>query len=161
VKLIKADKDQFSFQMDAKERQILFELLSLYPVIPAAHQRLSKNETQAEGNQMLEAALAGLRRENKRQIESLVKSATVWIENEQGYGLFLSAGQLEWLLQVLNDVRVGSWVAMGSPDGHEEALAAVNSETGQYYWAMEVSGHFQMVFLRAITASEKNQTADE
>ena len=33
-----------------------------------------------------------------------------------GLQLTLSGPEIEWLLQVLNDVRVGSWIALGSPD---------------------------------------------
>jgi len=64
--------------------------------------------------------------------------------------LVAHGGQIEWLLQVLNDVRIGAWLAIGSPDGQLETIAIFNEKTAPYFWAMEVSGHFQAVLLKAI-----------
>ena len=57
---------------------------------------------------------------------------------------------MEWLLQALNDIRVGSWLALGSPDGPVEILAALTDKTAPDFWAMEISGHFQAVLLAAV-----------
>jgi hypothetical protein len=159
MKLVRTEKYEYFFQLDRKERQVLLALLALYPVIPAAHQRLSKTENRSEGEQLLEASLATQRNDNKRQIQSMVHGATTLSENQDGCALSLSQAQMEWLLQVLNDVRVGSWIAMGSPNGPEETLAALNMKTGPHFWALEMAGHFQMEFLRAIRAGEKNNPA--
>jgi hypothetical protein len=57
---------------------------------------------------------------------------------------------MEWLLQVLNDVRVGSWLLLGSPDGPAETLAKLSHETASHFWSMEVAGQFQMVLINAM-----------
>ena len=36
MKLIKADQEKFSFQIEKRERQMLFRLLELYPLVPLA-----------------------------------------------------------------------------------------------------------------------------
>lgn len=152
MKFIKADKGVFRFQIDKDEKRLLFEVLGLYPLIPASHARLSKSEERAEDQQMLEEALAGQRREHKKQVLAMLKAKSRFRANKNGYRFSLKAEQMEWLLQVLNDVRVGGWLALGSPDGALEILAALNEKTAPYFWAMEMAGQFQMVLLKAMSA---------
>ncbi len=153
MKFIKADKGRFSFQIDGQEKRLLFEVLGLYPLIPAAHSRLSKSEERAEDQQLLDEALAEQRREHKKQVQAMLKAKSRFRANKKGFRFSLKAAQMEWLLQVLNDVRVGGWLALGSPDGALEILAALNEKTAPYLWAMEVAGQFQMVLLKAMSAS--------
>jgi hypothetical protein len=152
VNFIKADKGIFSFQIDEREKRLLFEVLGLYPLIPASHSRLSKSEERAEDEQLLEQALAEQRRAHKKKVQAMLKAKSRFRANKQGFCFSLKAAQMEWLLQVLNDVRVGGWLALGSPDGALEILAALNEKTAPYLWAMEVAGHFQMVLLKAMSA---------
>ena len=153
MKFIKADKGIFSFQIDGNEKRLLFEVLGLYPLIPASHSRLSKSEERAEDQQLLEEALAEQRRDHKKQVQAMMKAKSRFRANKKGFRFSLKAEQMEWLLQVLNDVRVGGWLALGSPDGALEILAAMNEKTAPYLWAMEMAGQFQMVLLKAMGAS--------
>ena len=66
---------------------------------------------------------------------------------ETGARLSLSPAEVEWLLQVLNDIRVGSWVILGSP---EEKPAELNATTAPHFLAMEMAGYFQMQLLEAL-----------
>jgi hypothetical protein len=150
VKFIKVDKGKCHFQIAAKERVLLFRMLRLYPVIPAAHQRLSRLEDKPEDQELLDAALAEQRAQNKQQALAMMNAKSRFRKNQRGYRFTIPAAQMEWLLQVLNDVRVGSWLALGSPDGPEKALAALNGRTAPHFWAMEISGHFQAVLLEAV-----------
>ena len=59
----------------------------------------------------------------------------------------LSGSELEWLLQVLNDIRVGSWIILGSP---EQWFEAATPQTAPHLWAMELAGAFEMAFLPAV-----------
>ena len=83
MKLIKADKEQFCFQLQAREKQILCKVLGLYPAVPAAHQRISRSNPRPEAQQLLNEALAAQRRDNKTQVEAVVKS--FFHEHEGGY----------------------------------------------------------------------------
>ncbi len=116
MKLIEAGAEQFIFELEPTEQQVLAHLLRLYPLVPAAHQRLSKSEERPECQQLLDEALAAQRRENKKLVETFLQPGTVFSENESGCRFFLPVARMEWLLQVLNDVRVGSWLMLGSPN---------------------------------------------
>ena len=149
MNLIRSTKDQFQFRLGRREKQLLLALLKLYPCLPAAHQPLSKTgglPGRETGQGLLDEALAEQRRENRRQLQALLADPGRFQEQETGWRLSLSPGDLEWLLQVLNDIRVGSWVLLGSP---EERLVQMDEKTAPQYWAMEMSGQFQMGFLEA------------
>ena len=62
------------------------------------------------------------------------------------------AAEVEWLLQVLNDVRVGSWLALGEPERGQEP--AVTAQNARYLLALELCGLFQSVLLAALGVSE-------
>jgi hypothetical protein len=154
VKFIKADGKQFSFQIERREKLLLFQVLRLYPRVPVAHHRLSRTEARPDDQELLESALAAQRREHKKQVLAMLKAKSRFRENKQGYRFSLKPAQMEWLLQVLNDVRVGSWLALGSPDGLAEAFAAMTEKTAPHFYAMEVAGFFQMTLLAAMNGGE-------
>jgi hypothetical protein len=152
VKFLKADGDNFLFQIGRREKNLLFDLLKMYPLTPPAHYRIggSVDNPDAQANQhLLEEALAEHRSENKKQLEAMLQEPDRFVESPTGYRLTLSPYQLEWLLQVLNDIRVGSWLLLGSPDEKTGKRLKLNLQNARYLWAMELSGHFQYVLLSA------------
>ncbi len=152
MKLIRADKDQHVFHLGKKEKQLLLAVLDRYPLIPSAHQPLTQSVAsgQAETDQrLLDEALAELRRENKRQLQSLLSDPRRWHDTETGCRVTLSSADVEWLLQVLNDVRVGSWIILGAPEKDLWDFK-LDKETAPHAWAMEAAGIFQTDLLAAL-----------
>ena len=147
MKLIQAHQEAFTFHLDRKEKLLLFQVLRLYPAIPIAHHRLSKAEERSEDQELLREAVASQRSGNKKLVQALLKSKARFREIQDGFSFTIKASQMEWLLQVLNDVRVGSWLALGSPDGPQAIYQALNERTAPHFWAMEMAGHFQMALL--------------
>ena len=153
MKLIKAVGDQLVFKISKREQRILLEVLKFYPVMPARYQPLSKGASPAvteETQRLLDEALAEQRRQNRTQLDVMLKDAQRFREHEDGYRFTLNAGQTEWLLQVLNDVRVGSWLILGSPDEQHGKPIKLTDRNSQYLWAMEMGGYFQSRFLEAL-----------
>jgi hypothetical protein len=60
--------------------------------------------------------------------------------------------QMEWLLQVFNDIRVGAWLALGEPKDME--LPEITKTNAPYLLAMEVSGQFEAGLLMALGEQE-------
>ena len=150
MNLIRSSKGQLEFHLGKREKQMLLGLLELYPCLPAAHQPLSKSgglPGQAAGQGLLDEALAEQRQDNRRQLQALLADPGRFQQQETGWRLSLSPADLEWLLQVLNDIRVGSWVRLGSP---EERIVGLDEKTAPHYWAMEMCGQFQVRFLEAM-----------
>lgn len=151
MKLIRADKGRFTFGIGKRERSLLFQILQLYPLVPPAHHQLSKSgdgPAHAENQRLLEEALAEQRRENRRQVLTMLNEPTRFRETESGIHFTLTASQVEWLLQVFNDVRVGSWLALGEPE--ELEIPEVNQTNAPYVLAMESAGYFESALLHAL-----------
>ena len=151
---VKAGGGKFSFQLERSEKRLLFQVLRAYPLIPIAHHRLSKSEENLEDQQLLEESLTAQRKESKKLVKRLILAKSYFRANKRGWRWSLKEAQIEWLLQVLNDVRIGAWLATGSPDGQMETMAVFNEKTAPYFWAMEVSGHFQAVLLKALDGGD-------
>jgi hypothetical protein len=155
VKLIQQDGEAFLFHISKREKGLLFEVLKLYPLIPIAHHRVSQATAAPilESQKLLEAALADSTRENKRQLLAMLNRETRLQESDSVHRLKLSAPQMEWLLQVLNDIRVGSWLILGEPDEKKGKPLELNDKNARYYAAMEFCGLFQMTLLDAFQQS--------
>lgn len=154
MKLIRADRDKFVFALERKEKGLLCELLGLYPLVPVSHHRLSRSAKTGkpdENQRLLEEALAAQRKENKRQLLAMLNEPGRFTQAESGFWFALSPQQTNWLLQVLNDVRIGSWINLGSPDTEEREQLAVNEKTAPFYWAMEAAGFFEMALVEAMS----------
>jgi hypothetical protein len=150
MKLLQSTKTRLVFHLGQREERLLLRVLKRYPCVPPAHQLLSKlaRLPDAEANQqLLEEALAEQRTENKKQLEALLADPRRFARTETGARLSLSPARTEWLLQVLNDIRVGSWIMLGSPDKKPAELTAANAP---HFLAMEMAGYFQMQLLEAL-----------
>ena len=158
MKLIQRDGESFLFHISKREKGLLFEVLKLYPLIPIAHHRFSQTAAAPgvmESQRLLEGALAERTKENKRQLLALLNHEAGLEETDdaRAHRFKLSAPQVEWLLQVLNDIRVGSWLILGEPDEKKGKPIELNDENARYYAAMEFCGLFQMTLLDAFQQS--------
>lgn len=151
MKFLKAEKGRFAFRIQREEKQLLFRILELYPLVPSSHHQLSRSEERPDDQRLLEEALAAERVQHREQLAKWRKTRAGLCRKSPKGRLSLKAAEFEWLLQVLNDVRIGSWVALGSPDGPAEYLAVLNERTARHFWAMETAARFQMVLLAATT----------
>jgi len=150
VNLLSPGDGALRFQLNAREKRLLLSVLKLYPCVPAAYPRLSRGQSQPnrEADQhLLDEALAEHRAQCRSQLEDLLRESHRFTATAAGPVLALSREQLELLLGILNDIRVGSWVALGSP---EDYLHAVDQSNAHHFWAMEMAGYFQMNLLAAL-----------
>ena len=153
MKLVRADRGDFRFLLEAQDRFLFLAVLERYPLIPSAHQPVSR--TSATGlfqseQQLLDEALADQRKQNRQRLNTLLQDPKRFHETENGWQLILSPAEREWLLQILNDVRVGSWLKLGSP---EEDFPELDTDSGLSPDAliMEMAGRFQMGLLESPT----------
>jgi hypothetical protein len=153
VKVVRA-AGRFQLHFGQTEKVLLLAVLNLYPRIPSAHQPLSKSAhlPNLEANQrMLDEALAEQRAKNKKQLDQLLANPRRVRETETGLRVSLSRAEIEWLLQILNDIRVGSWIILGSP---EDLRPPANEGSVPHYLDMEMAGYFQAELLQALEAEQ-------
>ena len=150
MKLVRATKTKLVFDLGQREEQQLLRLLKLYPCVPPTHHVLSESDRlpdAAVNQQLLDEALAEQRVQNKKQLQALLADPHRLEHLESSARLSLSPAETEWFLQVLNDIRVGSWILLGSPDGKPVEL---NPARAHHFLAMERAGYFQMQLLEAL-----------
>lgn len=119
MKRIGADEQALHFQLNERERDALVQILQTYPVVPPAHHAVSRQLKEAqvtEYQRLLDEALAEQRAANRQQLQAWLAAPGRFQQTKAWFALTLDRSDVEWLLQVLNDIRVGSWLLLGSPD---------------------------------------------
>ncbi len=143
---------QLAFQIDDREEALLLAILHLYPVLESSHYRLSKDPKVANPSEqrLLEDSMSQMRMAHRKKLEEMFRNPSRYFKdapNERR--LILTGPQLEWLLQVLNDIRVGSWVKLGCPDLEKPTAEQMKKLNPRDVQAMHLSGHFQSALLEA------------
>jgi hypothetical protein len=152
MRLLRVQKEKIVFSLSQVEQRIFLEILRLYPLVPASHQTLSKTlkgRQGVEAQHMLDEALAEQRAKHKAQFHDWLKAKGCFRRTKAGCNLHVRHADAEWLLQILNDIRIGSWLLLGSPDDRVEP-EEIDPEFHRIWAAMEVSGMFQMALLHAM-----------
>jgi hypothetical protein len=155
MKFTGSHRHQFSFALEKTEKRMLFQLLQLYPLVPPAHHKLSRtaeDPDHAENQKLLEESLAEQRRKNRRHVLAMLDEPGRFRETKTDVQFTITRTQMEWLLQVLNDIRVGAWLALGEPK--ELEIPEITKTNAPYLLAMEVAGIFESRLLEALGIQE-------
>lgn len=171
MKISGGGNDGLVVTMGKREKQLFLSVLKQYAVLDIRTQPLTRrgglpDEETAE--ELLAQSRAEQRAENLRKLETLLQSAADHPEEHPPEGhappepdqpepktkrpsgswrLALSLEDAEWLLQVLNEIRVGAWLKLGCP---ENRIPKLTSATAREIWTMEICGYFQMQLLEAL-----------
>ena len=154
MKLIRAKREKFVFAISPQEKNLLDEVLKLYPLISATHHRLTRKSNVVQPNdhqRLLEESLAAQREANRKSVQAMLDQPGYFQTTAAGSQLVVSGPEIEGLLQVLNEVRVGSWIALGSPDAEPDKKIGFNKKMLPHFRMMELAGAFETVFLDALT----------
>ncbi|HEY3863320.1 MAG TPA: DUF2017 family protein [Verrucomicrobiae bacterium] len=147
-------EQSLAFSIDAREEGLLLAILRLYPVLPASHHRLTKDPKSAAAaeQRLLEESMAQQKAAHKRKLDELFLAPQRYFKDgpEGQRRLALTRSQFEWLLQVLNDIRVGHWVRLGCPDLDQTPPVAANRANARALQIMQLSGAFQSALLEAV-----------
>jgi hypothetical protein len=152
MRVSKRDDGAWSFDLNPKEKLLLREALAAYPVLDPAYQTLSKSASPEQlqaSRELLREALAAQQEENRRMLRDMFGAARSPASSGR-WQFTLDGRQVESLLQVLNDVRVGHWQALGCPDASAEARLEPTLPHLRSLLLMRLSGHFQTLLLEAL-----------
>ncbi|MFN7137940.1 MAG: hypothetical protein ACK4UN_01230 [Limisphaerales bacterium] len=152
MNLVGFDGERYIFEFRRREREVFAAILRLYPVLNPDYHQLSRSnvkDTRVEESQaLLQEAMAEQREANRKQVAQFLEEGN-WEEHENRFRVSITKENMEWLLQVLNDIRVGSWVILGKPDPDAGDKPKVTLSNMPYAGAMELCGYFQMALLEA------------
>lgn len=150
MKLVR-NQARFILELAGREYRLLLEVLRLYPRIPPGYHQLNPTGDPAQtaaDQRLLEEALRAQKEESRRQLDAWLKEIKPPRHHAGVWRLDLSEAELDWFLQVLNDVRVGSWLRLGAPaDPHAVELNQGNWED---FVALEFCGYTQSVLLGSL-----------
>lgn len=149
-----------TLHLTAKERPLLETVLDRFPVVPVNFSRLTRDASGPDKQSLLEAET--LRRESwteqvRETCERLghVRKRLTWPPPDKCATLRLKTDEVEMLLQVLNDVRVGSWIQLGCPDPLPEPFTGEGEETELPRRLLDLAGLFESLLLQALELPEE------
>ena len=154
MRLVETSPEGYVIEIGRKERGVLLDILRRYPVMPEDYAGSRKQE----GSQsvldlaLLQEALAEVRKENRTLLENWMRNEEVWSKHSKSWNLKLGHEEVEWLLQILNDVRIGSWVRLGAPELGAKADLDLKPETIELAWALDMAGFFEQSLIELLAS---------
>lgn len=157
MNLLRVDQDRYEFQLGRREQHVFCEVLRAFPVTPLEHHRIVREDdspgmTEPQG--LLHDSMAALKAESRRRLDAFLANNHRFHPQSNGSRVVFTREEIEWLLQVLNDVRVGSWLALGSPDPDAGERPRLTPETARYLPLMQLAAAFQYAFLAAVDGTD-------
>lgn len=155
MKLLTRDVDHCRLQFTTQEKDLLLGLLPQYPKLADDYHQASKTGAASdEAQQLLADALKEHRENNRAAAQQLLTDTARFKPDGEDWRLTLTDAEVEWLLQVLNDLRVGSWLALGSPDQGENGnyvdFENLNAQSINDLLTMEICGALQYELLNVL-----------
>ncbi len=159
MKARRLDDGGLSVLLDQREWRIFSALLAQYASgldrpLPTSH---------SSEDPVIEESNTWLREMQATHRQNLVRRAATWLEagstpsqeDASQKMLRLSGHDVEWMLQVFNDLRVSHWMLLGCPN--EADLKGEKWTEAQLpsVWSMGLCGMFQSVLLQALNGSGK------
>jgi hypothetical protein len=166
MKLLARDAESLTFELDRRERELIVFLLQRYPVRNPADAQIASpadREAMAEEQRMLTEGLTAEQQENRLKVTEFIRTRLTPPPGRERsaaggpatparslHPLRVTLVEVDWLLRVVNDVRVGCWERLGRPDEmrmNPELLGAAHITD---FTAMELGGLVQSLLLHAL-----------
>jgi len=157
MKFLRRVDGRYEFQFGRREQHVFREVLRAYPVVPLEHHRVTRAEPTsalADAQKLLHDSLAGMKAEARRWVEVFLADLHRFSPTPEGARASFTREEMEWLLQVLNDIRVGSWLQLGCPDPEAGQRPRLTAETARYLPLMEMAGAFEYALLAALDGTD-------
>jgi hypothetical protein len=164
MKLLERAGERLVFRMSAREKQLLLRLLSFYPLQSESLSKLSKSADVRfdDANELLVEARREQRSELSGWLARRLSEGAALVTAGTGWRLVLDGADAERLLQVLNEIRVGAWLKLGSPE-NLDAVEPDDAAVAQapLHGLMMLTGQFEMVLVHAMMGDSESRSSDE
>ena len=157
MKRISSDSEKLVFELSVPELQILTFVLRSYPMHGEAwpeHPNAPHPSPVGPDPELLTSELRDFKTSLQARVNSFLSEQspeTTKTEPTPSRQLVIQRNNADWLLQVLNEVRVGAWYALGCPDEDRE-LDAIPSKPDAWIQIMriEFAAAFQGLLLHEL-----------
>jgi hypothetical protein len=117
VRLLRRDETtgMLVFRFERGEREMFTQALDLFPLKKDPMREISKDH---DAQALLEKTLEEQRGKIRGDAQKLLQTngeLVIDAEFNEFWDLKLNEGEIEWLLQMLNNIRVGLWYQLGCP----------------------------------------------
>jgi len=149
VKILRATAQARVYGLRSSDLQMLLVVLGSFPLM-TRRQSLSKSGDAAEmdeAQRLLDEALRERQEAMRIELEAWLKAPDRFRQVEGRLEWHVETSRHEWLLQIFNDVRVGAWLALGSPEDLEAAHQNATKESIRQLALMDMAGMFQTTLL--------------
>jgi hypothetical protein len=148
MRLLPQNKGGWRYQLSRGEAHALRNLIKLFPITAHVAAKITKTDTDpkaAERENLLNVSLAEHREELRRRAAHLIGDDKLKLRHDR-YVLSIGLDDREILLQILNDIRVESWRALGQPEDLDP-LATPSESEQVHYNRMSLAGYFEYKLL--------------
>ena len=155
MKLIETNEHDLIFGMSAGQKTTLSVCSASIPCFPKNSRPSAAPETMRNWRPNRSCSKKPSRNAATRTVDTSATSCVSREDSEvteEEIRLRLRRNRVNWLLEVLNEIRVGHWHQLGSPDIDETVLTPENIEQ---YISMQLCAEFQMVLLDALNGPEE------
>lgn len=140
-------------ELGIAETDFLKQILSDYPLVANESRRFSAfadAEEVQENTQLLQSSLREHTQTNRAKLQTWLASPKTWKPFPDRTLLSLKTEDCSWFLQILNDLRIGSWQKLNRPNPEKLHSVEFNQENAYPLLVMEVSGLLQTLILNAL-----------
>ena len=158
MKLLPRTDKHLAFELDELETQLLTLTLSAYPMAhePWSHPPSSSHKTNlrppagSPDPELLASTLGEVKAAHLSRLETFLSGDGIRQHPEGGSQLFLPLEDVEWFMQVVNELRVASWYRLDCPDEKLESLLAKHPEHLHDLLRLDFAGMMLDGILRAL-----------
>lgn len=149
MKFLRATDNERFYGLQPAELQMLLVVLSSFPMRQQrpSLSRLGDSDELVEAQKLLDEALKEQRATMRTELEEWLKTPSRFHQEDNHLEWRIENDRREWLLQIFNDVRVGAWTELGSPDDLERFHEKPGEGSMQHLALMEMAGMFQSALL--------------
>lgn len=149
MKFLRATDHDRVYALQPAELQMLLVVLSSFPLSQRGHTLSQFADTQeiTDAQKLLDEALQEQRTHRRTELEGWLKAPDRFRQHEGQLEWRIEDSRREWLLQILNDVRVGAWSELGSPGSLEDVHRQTPEGNLRHVALMDMAGMFQMALL--------------
>jgi hypothetical protein len=164
VTLVSSDKEaaKFTFRFEPAEREWFRHILDMYPVQQTPLKPINEDPG---ANELLGKALADGRKKLQEEADVFLKAGKLEIDPafNEFWDLTLQELEIEELLQILNNVRVGLWLRLGKPEPSIEELLPKEPSEDQVraHMVMHVCAAWQGTLMSAVGGTGETEGPQE
>jgi hypothetical protein len=158
MKLLKHNSSEWKYRLEPKEGMLLRALVREFTQTAAAPVKITRtaiDAKSAERERLLNESLASHRRELKQRAVKLLAGSLK--PGKDGWRLSLSREEREILLQLINDIRVESWHALGEPENLETLPPHPSEANLRQHHLMHLAGYFEWKLLNLEEGEQKTE----